>query len=238
MARGSDLPEKITSSTCACGFFFLVVSEGYIHSQTAGLPIWVDDVFYILVTSAIIYFLVRATASRAFRAKESELRESEDRLARILETNASGVVVFDAEGKITFANHMACRILGVDRERIIGRRYDDPVWDMTDADGRSDPAGGKSRGEGPGHRDAGARRSVRVRRADGSRVFLSENAAPLLDARAPWSAWSPPSWTSPSGRRSRISRSASSFSPWSRALPPSSSRISTGTWSTRTTGTR
>ena len=40
----------------------------------------------------------------AFRAKESELRESEDRLARILETNASGIVVFDEKGKISYVN--------------------------------------------------------------------------------------------------------------------------------------
>jgi len=178
---GRDLPVKITLAYLCCGFFFLVTSEGFIHSHRMGFPIWVDDVFYILATSVIIYALV-AHGIKAFRAKESELRQSEDRLARILETNASGVVVFDAEGKITFANHMACQALGVDRAQVIGRRYDDPVWDLTDAGGAPiSPEGSpvaRVRATGMPVYDV----QFGARHANGSRVFLSENAAPLLDA--------------------------------------------------------
>ena len=178
---GSDLPLKITLAYLCCGFFFLAMSEGFFHSHAAGLPIWVDDVFYILVTSTILYILVDR-GIKAFHDKESELRESEDRLARILETNASGVVVFDAEGESTFANHTACRILGIDRERIIGLRHDDPVWALSDA------------GEAPVLPEGSAVARVRATgmpvydvqiaalHANGSRVYLSENAAPLLDA--------------------------------------------------------
>ena len=177
----SNLPVKITLAYLCCGFFFLAASEEYIHSHRLGFPIWVDDVIYILVTSAIIYTLV-ARGIKAFRAKESELRQSEDRLARILETNASGVVVFDAEGKITFANHMACRALGVSRTQIIGRRYDAPVWDLSDAGGAPIPVGGspvaRVRATGIPVHDV----QFGIRHANGSRVFLSENAAPLLDA--------------------------------------------------------
>ena len=175
-----NLPVKITLAYLCCGFFFLVTSEGYIHSHRLGFPIWVDDVIYILATSVIIYTLV-ARGIKAFRAKESELRQSEDGLARILETNASGVVVFDAEGKITFANHMACQVLGVDRAQVIGRRYDDPSWDLTDADGAPISPGGspvaRVRATGLPVYDV----QFGVRHANGSRVFLSENAAPLLD---------------------------------------------------------
>jgi len=179
---GEDrLAEKVTVAYLVCGLFFLAVSEGFIHSHAAGLPIWVDDVFYVFSTSVIIYVLVRR-GTRAFHAKESELRESEDHLARILETNASGVVVFDAEGKITFANHMACQALGVDRTQIIGRRYDAPVWDLSDAGGAPIPPGGspvaRVRATGMPVHDV----QFGIRHANGSRVFLSENAAPLLDA--------------------------------------------------------
>jgi len=179
---GEDsLAKTITVAYLICGLFFLAVSETFIHSHTIGLPIWVDDVFYVFSTSIIIYVLVRL-GTRAFRIKESELRQSEDRLARILETNASGVVVFDAEGKITFANHMACQALGVDRTQIIGRRYDAPVWDLSDAGGAPIPPGGspvaRVRATGMPVHDV----QFGIRHANGSRVFLSENAAPLLDA--------------------------------------------------------
>jgi hypothetical protein len=140
-----------------------------------------DDVVYITITAAILYVLVRRGVT-AFHAKESALRESEDRLARILETNASGVVVFDAAGRITFANHMACRVLGVDRARIVGLRYDDPAWDLTDADGapispEKFPVA-RVRATGMPVHDV----QFAVRRANGSRAFLTVNAAPLLDA--------------------------------------------------------
>ena len=175
------LAGKVAVAYVACGLFFLSVSERFIHPYLADFPPWSDDIVYILVTSFIIFILVRG-GTRAFSAKESDLRESEDRLARILETNASGVVVFDAEGRITFANHMACRILGVDRVRIIGRRYDDPVWDLTDVDGSP-----ITPGESPVARVRATGMPVHdvqfaALHPNGSRVFLSENAAPLFDA--------------------------------------------------------
>lgn len=160
--------------------FFLIVSERFFHSSTYGFPFWVDDVFYILVTSVILYVLVRR-GTRAFRAKESELQQSEDRLARILETNASGVLVFDEGGRITFGNHNACRILGIDRGRIPGLRHDDLRWTP------SDPAGSPGRGVdtpftrvrvslAPAHDDR-----FGILREDGTKIFLTVNAAPLLD---------------------------------------------------------
>lgn len=178
---GSRLPLKITVCYLACGFFFLAVSRRFIHPVLSGFPESLDDVVYITITAAILYVLVRHGVT-AFHAKESALRESEDRLARILETNASGVVVFDAAGRITFANHMACRVLGVDRARIVGLRYDDPAWDLTDADGapispEKFPVA-RVRATGMPVHDV----QFAVRRANGSRAFLTVNAAPLLDA--------------------------------------------------------
>jgi len=177
----SRLPLKVTACYLVCGFIFLAISDRFIHPGPSSFLLWVDDAAYIFISAAIIYALVHR-GIKAFRAKESALLESEDRLARILETNASGVVVFDAQGKISFANHMACQVLGVDRAQIVGRRYDDPVWELTDVDGSSKMPGGspvaRVRATGMPVHDV----QFSVRRADGSRVFLSENAAPLLDA--------------------------------------------------------
>jgi len=164
-----------------CGFFFLAVSGRFIHPFLSGVPAYLDDVFYILLTAAILYVLVRRGV-RAFLAKESELQESEDRLARILETNASGIVVFDGEGKISYVNNAAIRILGGERSQMIGFRYDDPSWGLTEADGsplRHDlnPVALVQVGRVPVY-DV----ELGAMRRDGSRVFLTVNAAPLLDA--------------------------------------------------------
>ena len=177
----SRLAEKVTLIYLMCGVFFLFASDRFIHPAASSFFLWLDDALYILLTAVILYFLVRHGV-RAFYAKESALRESEDRLARILETNASGVVVFDAHGKISYANHMACRILGVDRARIVGRRYDDPVWNLTDVGGAPILPG-----ESPVARVRATGMPVydvhfAARHTNGERVVLSENAAPLLDA--------------------------------------------------------
>jgi hypothetical protein len=174
----SRLPLKVTACYLVCGFFFLAVAERFIHPN---FPAYLDDAVYIVATAFILYFVVRRGV-KTLRAKECALLESEDRLARILETNASGVVVFDAAGRITFANHTACRILGVDRAQIVGLRHDDPAWHLTDADGAPISPGKypveRVRATGmPLHDD-----QVTVRHANGARVFLTVNAAPLLGA--------------------------------------------------------
>jgi len=130
LASGS-LPLKIAGAYLVCGALWLVGAWFLVAHVGATM---IEDATFVVGSSFVIYALVRHGV-KTFRAKETDLRESEDRLARILETNASGVVVFDEAGRITFANHMACRVLGVDRAQIVGRRYDDPVWDLTDAGG-------------------------------------------------------------------------------------------------------
>ena len=56
--------------------------------------------------------------------------ELEWHLAKVLDTIIEGVAVVNADGCYTFANHAAQRILGVKRT-IVGRHYDDPLWELT-----------------------------------------------------------------------------------------------------------
>lgn len=58
---------------------------------------------------------------------------------RILGAVAEGVAVVDADGRFTFANPAAARILGTPVNEIVGRRYDDPVWKFTFPDGTAIP---------------------------------------------------------------------------------------------------
>ncbi len=176
---GDDrLPLNVALAYMVCGIVVLALTDRFIHPY---FPPYVDDATYIVCTAGILFLIVRVGV-RELRAKESALTESEDRLARILETNAGGIVVFDARGGITFANQAAEEILGIERSRLIGIRHDDPAWAITDTDGAP-----LRQEEHPLERVQATRMPVydvqmRVSHPGGGNVFLSVNAAPLLDS--------------------------------------------------------
>src|SRR4030067_3808869 len=73
------------------------------------------------------------------RRTEAALKESEDRLTRILETSTSGILVVDRKGDITYANLEAAAILGARRSDIVGRHYRDGFREITTLDGKPYP---------------------------------------------------------------------------------------------------
>ena len=174
---GKRLPVLITGIYLLCGCIWLFFVFRIVYHD---LPMILEDAAYIAGTSVLLYFLLHFGV-RMLRAKESALRESEDRLARILETNASGIVVYDEAGMISYINSAASAILGGERSKLIGLRYDDPSWESTDRNGA--PLLGENNPVA----------MVRISRLpvydvecdvsgrDGRRVILTVNAAPLLD---------------------------------------------------------
>ena len=113
------------------------------------------------------------------RRAEMALRESEERLACIVETSAGGIVIVDRSGRVTFANPAAERILGLERDDAAGRMYDDPRWKITAVDGRPFPEA-----DLPFVRVMATGRPVHdvehaIAREDGRRTILSVSAAPL-----------------------------------------------------------
>lgn len=119
----------------------------------------------------------------ARKQSEEALRQSEERLQRIFDTAADAIVIADRIGQITFANEAAARIFGLLREEITARGIDDGSWGYSALDGGAfDPS------ENPFHRVRATGEPVYevqygVAITDGSRVIVSVNAAPLLDAR-------------------------------------------------------
>jgi PAS domain-containing protein len=67
---------------------------------------------------AVVWVLEELTA---FQQAESMRRESETLLRAVIETLANGVLVQDAAGTVIECNRAACTILGVSRERLLGR---------------------------------------------------------------------------------------------------------------------
>ena len=116
---------------------------------------------------------------------EDELRASEERLARIVETMADGIIIMDRDGRITFANAAAEDILGLPRGEITKRTYKDPAWKTTTSGGKPFPEE-----DFPFEQVMRTGKSIygaeqTIERADGTRVILSINAAPLRASPGP-----------------------------------------------------
>ncbi len=112
-------------------------------------------------------------------ASERRLQESEERLRRVLETNADAILITDAQGQITFANAAAERIFGLERVQILLRTQDDAAWECASLDGTPFPPS-----QMPFSRVFSSGEPVynveyTVRHAAGQRVVLSVNASPL-----------------------------------------------------------
>ena len=114
-------------------------------------------------------------------AAEQALARSLDRLAGILTTMEDGVVEVDLEGRITYANEAAERILHLPVESLTTRRFADPELRLVDWDGRTLPPTAH-----PITRTLATRQVVRGLRVglqleDGHQAWLITNAAPLFD---------------------------------------------------------
>jgi len=124
---------------------------------------------------------IMADVTERKRAEEA-LREHEERLARIVETIADGILILNQEGRYTFANAAAERILGLPRSAIVQRTYNDPAWKVTRMDGK--PCTEEDlifiQVMQTGNSVYGLEQIFE--RPDGTQIVLSRNGAPLHDA--------------------------------------------------------
>jgi PAS domain S-box-containing protein len=107
------------------------------------------------------------------------LNASEARYQSVVAAMAEGVILFDAEGRVTACNASAERILGVERSHIVGTRLGDAGWAAVREDGTPAPPDELPAVDtlrtGRAHHDV-----VRgVRGGDGGIVWLSLNSQPL-----------------------------------------------------------
>jgi len=116
---------------------------------------------------------------------EKALRHERDFVAKIIDTSPIGIVAYDHQGKITFANAEAERILGLTRDEA-RHGYNAPDWPVTDYEGRPFP-----NEELPFRQVQATGRPVydvryAIENANGERVYLSINAAPALSESGEW----------------------------------------------------
>ena len=108
-----------------------------------------------------------------------ELHRERDLTGLLLDTSPVAIAVVDAQGSIVRANSEAERVLGLRKDDITQRTYNDPAWHIVDCGGNPFP-----------DEQLPVRRVLRERRAvygvehaiqwsTGERVLLSVNAAPV-----------------------------------------------------------
>ncbi len=119
----------------------------------------------------------------ARKVAERARRRTETRLARIAETAADAIMLYDAGGNVIFANAAAARVFGRPIEELWSLSYDDPQWGDATLDGKP-----LSLSETVFRRVERERQPVydmqySVTHADGKRVDLSVNATPLPEDR-------------------------------------------------------
>ncbi len=112
---------------------------------------------------------------------EDELKANQERLTRILETMAEGVVLVDTSGKLTYANPMAQKILNIQISQDHQSIYGNTKWQSLKVDGsplaeKDHPiavmmASGK---EVYDH-------EIAIQPQNSERFYISVNAAPLRD---------------------------------------------------------
>jgi PAS domain S-box-containing protein len=117
----------------------------------------------------------------ALELKTRALQESEERLARIVETIAEAIFIVERSGRVTFANAAAEKLFQLKREAITARTHDDPAWKQTAPGGIPFAPEDLPFNQVMRTREPVNGIEVEVERAGGSRLVVSINAAPLTD---------------------------------------------------------
>ena len=145
------------------------------HERNASSVILVAGVVLSLLLGVITHQLVtgRARAYAAAQAMTRELRESEERYRRIVETASEGIWLLDASRRLAFVNPRIAQWLGVGEEAMRGRPIDD-FMDAEEAE-RCRVALAAQIASGGGALE------LRLRRADGTPMWVSLSTRPILD---------------------------------------------------------
>jgi PAS domain S-box-containing protein len=146
-----------------------------VHERNASSVILVAGILLSLLLGVITHQLVtgRARANAAAQAMTHELRASEERYRRIVETASEGIWLLDASRRLAFVNPRIAQWLGVSEEAMQGRAVED-FMDPEDAER------GRAAMAVPGTGESGPV-ELRLRRADGSAMWVLLSMRPIFD---------------------------------------------------------
>jgi len=117
------------------------------------------------------------------KLNEESLRETKERLERIVETAADAIIIAESDGIISFANLAATELFELTREEICARTFDSPDWGITSTDDTP-----FSQDDSPFNRVKRSGEKVlnvelKLNHSKGHAITVSVNAAPLVSER-------------------------------------------------------
>jgi PAS domain S-box-containing protein len=115
------------------------------------------------------------------RQVEAELRRERDLFSKIADTSPAGIIHFNRQGSIVFANRMAQRTLGLKGKNISEWTYNDSRWDIRRIDGTRIPDDDLPFRKVMDFGETVQDYLMSVVWSDGKRIFISVNASPLLN---------------------------------------------------------
>lgn len=111
---------------------------------------------------------------------EASLAESETRYRSLVAAMAEGVLVRDSEGCINFCNDAACKLLGLNREDIIGKTTLNLRWERIRSNGKVEPCDEPQAMEVLRTGEPLDLDIIGVERPDGRKVWLAVHTRPLI----------------------------------------------------------
>jgi PAS domain S-box-containing protein len=146
-----------------------------VHERNASSVILVAGAVLSLLLGVITHQLVtgRARAYAAAQAMTRELRASEERYRRIVDTASEGIWLLDASLRLAFVNPRIAQWLGVSEEAMRGKSVDD-FMEADEAARCRAALAALSAGDG-------GTLELRLHRADGSPMWVLLSMRPILD---------------------------------------------------------
>jgi PAS domain S-box-containing protein len=170
--NGLELLADARDAGCTIPIIFLT-GQGERRTDDLAMKFGADDYLgKAELTPTVLERSVRYALERARHIEE--LRRSEQRYRRIVETTTEGVFIADAQGKATFVNAQMAVLVGCEREEVVGR---------TLASFMADPGNGALARPSLDSRARGASRApeVLLKRKDGSDLWAWLHTQPLFD---------------------------------------------------------
>ena len=133
----------------------------------------------VIANTKYMYFTARDITFK--KTAEKRLQKERDIITRIAEMSLISIAVVDKNGDITYANTRAEKTLGLHRDEITKRKYNEPEWKITDYNGEFFPDEQLPFKQILEKRKAIDNIKHAIEWPDGKRVLLSIDAKPLFD---------------------------------------------------------
>ncbi|MFW6056815.1 MAG: PAS domain S-box protein, partial [Chloroflexota bacterium] len=184
MAQCGDCPLSHIHEQTA-GMFVRLEHEGTIYGLLSiSMPTdYVDDDvesgLVREIAGDIAYALQSIDQAARYQKNMQALWWERDFTSRLLDISPVAITVIDRQGAIVRANREAERTLGLTRDEIATRTYNDPDWRITDYAGNPFPEERLPARQVLEHGKAVYGVEHAIERLSGERVYLSVNAAPV-----------------------------------------------------------